>query len=281
MDPTMRTRPAARLLSLCLLLLAPGAASASQKPGDTQERTETYYVAEVVNGDGAGVKDLGRFPTRDEAEAACQAWNKQNPRDLRITRTRKIGVKVRDVPPTDKPSKAEEPRLGGLKGKPPEAKPKGRITVKVYKLENNKWAEQAARKYESPDKYDSAVDYYQRVKGTPGWAATWNAPGWPKPPEPIKPTEAYKPPSPAVPEWMTIITGRWYNQINNDFVIFDGNGNYTYYSRNGQPENSGTMAKRRGDAEWYDDASYILKFRIINKDLLSDGPMDLRRTPMR
>jgi len=161
-------------------------------------RTVTKWLAERPIGID-GYELIGEYPTNTKAEEACKTWSDSHPEILRLTRTREVKTGVRDVPPTTPKPKPEEPALTGPKGAIPKAASKGTITVKVYKLVNGKWVEQPDRKYETPNEYDTAVDYFQRVKAMRTWTATWNAPGWPKPKEFME-KKAYDPPDAASPE---------------------------------------------------------------------------------
>lgn len=77
---------------------------------DEKWRIETKWVAEVIGGGGRVDKELGAFDSYDEAESTCQEWSKANPKDFRLTRTRKTQVRVRDLPPlTPKPQPADPP----------------------------------------------------------------------------------------------------------------------------------------------------------------------------
>jgi hypothetical protein len=74
------------------------------------------------------------------------------------------------------------------------------IVVKVYKREGNQWVEQRDRRYETPNDFVTASDYFNKVKKVNGWSASWNAPGWPKPKE-FKEEKPYNPPNERYAAW--------------------------------------------------------------------------------
>jgi hypothetical protein len=104
-------------------------------------------------------------------------------------------VDVRIMRTSDEPGSKPEVvwSLGGAKaGTPPELpgkstvpalpqKGKKEIVVRVYKYENGKSVEQKEREFRTNSEYDVAKGYYEKMKTTPGYTATWNAPGWDTP----------------------------------------------------------------------------------------------------
>lgn len=85
-----------------------------------QWRTVTKWIAERPVGPD-GYEKIGEYDTYAEAEAACKNWSDAHPEVLRLTRTREVKMRVRDLPrPTQKP-KPEDPPLSGRKSPLPKA----------------------------------------------------------------------------------------------------------------------------------------------------------------
>ena len=172
---------------------------------------ETSYYYEVW---GTGTKEPNRqrpwsepYDTEEEAQARLEEIERDHAKGglLETDPDHPLDLKVKKVPykkssrpvePEDK-TKPVDPVMSGPRGAIPKSVPKGTITVKVYKLVDMKWMVQPERTYEkarpTEKDYDKALDYYQKVKAIPGWNATWNAPGWPRPKE-FKAAKPYNPP---------------------------------------------------------------------------------------
>jgi hypothetical protein len=71
--------------------------------------------------------------------------------------------------------------LSGKTGNTPQVAARDRITVKVYMQVDGEWKEQPGLIYETTTDFRGASAYWQRWNAKPGWKATWNAPGWPRP----------------------------------------------------------------------------------------------------
>jgi hypothetical protein len=133
-------------------------------------RVVTRWVAERPIGVD-GYQLIGEYETNAEAERACKEWSDAHPEILRLTRTREVKTRVRDVRSSTPKPKPDEPALSGPKAAMPKAASKRLITVTVSKFENGRWVEQPSRKVQTTDQ-DKAKNYYNQVNAVQGWRAT-------------------------------------------------------------------------------------------------------------
>lgn len=112
-----------------------------------------------------------------------EVYGETNVLEVRIMRgSDAVGSKPEVVWSSSGGKAAEAPKLPE-RGPEADAPPPGKkqIIVKVYKSQDGKSVEQKDLEFRTNSDEKAAREYYEKMKLTDGYTATWNAPGWDKP----------------------------------------------------------------------------------------------------